>query len=50
MSLRIEHVITVNVATVELGSSLKDAVELMITHEIGCIIILRKRKTHRDHK
>jgi CBS domain-containing protein len=40
MSLKVEHVMTREVITVESGSSLKDAVELMNTHEIGCIVIL----------
>jgi CBS domain-containing protein len=42
MSLKVEHVMTREVITVESGSSLKDAVELMNTHEIGCIVILEK--------
>ncbi len=44
MLLQIEHVMTRDVITVESGSSLRDAVELMNKYEIGCIIVLEKGK------
>ena len=44
MLLQVEHVMTRDVITIESGSSLRDAVELMNKHEIGCIIVLEKGK------
>jgi CBS domain-containing protein len=44
MSLKVEHVMTREVITVEFGSPLKDAVELMNTNEIGSIVVLKEGK------
>jgi predicted transcriptional regulator len=44
MPLQIEHLMTRDVITIESGSSLKDAVELMNKHEIGCIIVMERGK------
>jgi CBS domain-containing protein len=42
--LRIQHVMTQEVITVGSKSSLKDAVELMNTYDIGCVVVLENGK------
>jgi predicted transcriptional regulator len=42
--LKIEHVMTKDVITVESKSSLKGAVELMNTHDIGCVVVMENGK------
>ncbi|MGQ9460972.1 MAG: CBS domain-containing protein [Candidatus Bathyarchaeaceae archaeon] len=40
MSLKIENVMVVDVVTVEAEATVKEAVELMNRHEIGCLVVV----------
>lgn len=44
MSLKLEDVMVENVITVAETATVKEAVELMNEHEIGCLIVLKKEK------
>jgi CBS domain-containing protein len=44
MNLKIEHVMTPNVITVEQGSPLRGVIELMNANEIGSIVITKEGK------
>jgi CBS domain-containing protein len=44
MSLKVEDVMVEDVITVEEKTTIKKAVELMNKHEIGCLIVVKKRK------
>jgi len=40
MSLKVENVMVVDVVTVEAEATVKEAVELMNKHEIGCLVVV----------
>jgi CBS domain-containing protein len=44
MFLKVEYLMTRDVVTVELGSPLKTAVDLMNEHDIGCVVVLENGK------
>ena len=44
MSLKLEDVMVEDVITVGEKTTVKKAVELMKNHEIGCLIVVKKRK------
>jgi len=44
MSLKLEDVMVQDVITVEETTTVKKAVELMNKHEIGCLIVMKRRK------
>jgi len=44
MSLKLEDVMIEDVVTVEEKTTVKKAVELMNKHEIGCLIVVKKKK------
>jgi len=44
MSLEVEDVMVENVITIEEEATVREAVELMNKHEIGCLIAMRKGK------
>jgi len=45
MSLKVEEVMVVDVITVEAEATVREAVDLMNTHEIGCLIVLGEEET-----
>jgi len=45
MSLKVEEVMVVDVITVEAEATVREAVDLMNTHEIGCLIVLGDEET-----
>ena len=48
MFIKVEHIMTKEVVTIESGSSLKDAVDIMNAREIGSIVIVENGKAVGD--
>jgi CBS domain-containing protein len=44
MSLEVEDIMIKEVVTIDEEATVKEAVELMNKHEIGCLIVMKKRK------
>lgn len=44
MSLKVEDVMIENVVTVDPNTTVKEAVEIMNKHEIGCLVVTKRKK------